>query len=243
MNTSRAGNLSKVSLKSFASAVPEAGVATFRQLMPATVEDWETGRVMPEDRLEMAAYFGRLTDQIPLLENYFAPSQGSDYMSTSVAARAPDAIVSELELVVAHREGWLEGPGGREHIEIWANAWPSSFTTRLLLAWQGREKNGLDGDAMSRIASEFPQSRRWTEWLRYQFISVDERIRLRKEAQEENEMDKAFWSGRLTAIYPNLNKENDDESGVHPEQVPLKRLVEDVALAGAGRALPNISVS
>ena len=243
MNTTHAGNLRKKSPGFFARALREAGVTTIRQSMPAAVEDWETGRERPEDWLETAAYFGRLTDQIPLLENYFAPSEGTEYTSTSVAGSAPDAIVSELELVVAHRDGRLEGPGGREQIEVWANAWPSSYTARLLLAWQGRENNGLDGDAMSRIASDFPQNRRWTEWLRYQFISVDERSRLRREAQEEDKTGKAFWSGRLTTIYPSLKKENDDDSAVHPDQVSLKRLVEDVALAGAGRALPNILVS
>ena len=243
MSMTHAGNSREISPGLLTQTDPEVGVATIRQSMPVPVGDWETGRERPEDWLETAAYFGRLTDQVPLLESYFAPFQGAEHMSTSVAARAPGAIVSELELVAAHRDGRLEGPGGREQIEVWATAWPSSYAARLLLAWQGRENNGLDGGAMSRIASEFPQNRGWTEWLRYQFISVDERSRLRREVQEEDEMEKAFWSGRLTAVYPSLKKEDDDESAVHPDQVALKRLVEDVALAGAVMALPNILIS
>ena len=83
-----------------------------------------------------------------------------------------------LKLVAAHRAGLIAESRGREHLEAWVRGCPSSYSARLLLAWQGREGNGLDREALSAIAEEFPENRRWNDWLCYGFVSSEERSRL-----------------------------------------------------------------
>ena len=97
---------------------------------------------------------------------------------------------------------------------------------------------------MSVIASEFPENRRWNDWLCYGFVPKEERSRLRQEALRNeamdgrDETDRAFWSGRLAAVYPGLKKkEEKNVDGVSCDPAALKRLLEDVAFAGADRAL------
>ena len=194
---------------------------------------------------EILAYLDRLTDQIPLLEDYFAPSEGVNGSDTTLGALHLDEITSEFELVAAHRAGLMEGSESRERLEAWASVRPSSYSARLLLAWQGREGNGMDREAMSEIKREFPKHRRWNEWLCYGFIPEEERSRLRREAKTgRDETDRAFWRGRLSAVYPDLKTEEEEiEGGVSYDPAALKRLLEDVAFAGAAQALPSVSIS
>ena len=139
----------------------------------------------------------------------------------------------------------MDGSESRERLEAWASVRPSSYSARLLLAWQGREGNGMDREAMSEIKREFPKHRRWNEWLCYGFISEEERSRLRREAKAgRDETDRTFWRGRLSAVYPDLKTEEEEiEGGVSYDRAALKRLLEDVAFAGAAQALPSVSIS
>ena len=216
-----------------------------RQPAPGQAQEREIGLESIGAGPEMVAYLDRLTDQIPLLEDYFAPSEGVNGSDTTLGALHLDEITSEFELVAAHRAGLMEGSESRERLEAWASVRPSSYSARLLLAWQGREGNGMDREAMSEIKREFPKHRRWNEWLCYGFISEEERGRLRREAKTgRDETDRTFWRGRLSAVYPDLKSEEEEiEGGVSYDPAALKRLLEDVAFAGAAQALPSVSIS
>ena len=195
---------------------------------------------------EVTAYLDRLSNQVSLLEGYFSPLDRLGTTGRTIGSPNLDEISSEVELVAAHRAGLMEGPGQREYLEAWTNGRPSSYSARLLLAWQGPEGNGLDWEAMSRIARDFPENRRWNDWLRYAFLPAEQRGKLRQETMDGDETDKAFWSGRLSSVYPDLNlQEGEDEIGsrVDCDATAFRRLLEDIALAGADRALPGISIS
>ena len=223
----------------------EADADLRRQPAPGQAQEREIGVESIGAGPEILAYLDRLTDQIPLLEDYFAPSEGVNGSDTTLGALHLDEITSEFELVAAHRAGLMEGSESRERLEAWASVRPSSYSARLLLAWQGREGNGMDREAMSEIKREFPKHRRWNEWLCYGFISEEERSRLRREAKAgRDETDRTFWRGRLSAVYPDLKTEEEEiEGGVSYDPAALKRLLEDVAFAGAAQALPSVSIS
>ena len=223
----------------------EADADLRRQPAPGQAQEREIGVESIGVGAEILAYLERLTDQIPLLEDYFAPSEGANVSDTTLGTLHLDEITSEFELVAAHRAGLMEGSESRECLEAWASVRPSSYSARLLLAWQGREGNGLDREAMSEIKREFPKNRRWNEWLCYGFVSEQERSRLRREARDgKDEADRTFWTGRLSAVYPNLKTEEEENEGeVGYDPAALKRLLEDVAFAGAVQALPSVSIS
>ena len=195
---------------------------------------------------EITAYLDRLSNQVPLLEGYFSPFDRLSKTGRTFGSPNLDEISSEVELVAAHRAGLMEDPGQREYLEAWTSGRPSSYSARLLLAWQGPEGNGLDREAMSRIARDFPENRRWNDWLRYGFLPAEQRGKLRQETMDGDDTDNAFWSGRLSSVYPDLNlQEGEDEieSRVDCDPTAFRRLLEDIALAGADRALPGISIS
>ena len=187
-------------------------------------------------------YLGRLTNHVPLLEAYFAPSASAGDAGALSGTPSPEtAPHSELALVVAHRAGRMEGPG-REYLETWARARPSSYSARLLLAWRGREGNGLDRAAMSGISADFPENRHWNKWLCYGFVSGEERGKLRQEAMNGGDGNgKTSWRERLSAVYPDLQTEGEsNEDGMGYDPAAMKRLLEDVAFAGADRTVPSI---
>ena len=194
---------------------------------------------------EISAYLDQLAAQVHLLEHYFAPSERRSGNGTTPGAQRPDEINTEFELVAAHRAGLMEGLGRSEYLESWVSARPSSYSARLLLAWQGQGDSGLNRAAMSRVARDFPERCRWNDWLRYGFITGEERNKLRGEVEDAGDKTGGtFWSGRLSAVYPNLEMEEDENDGaVRYDPVALKRLTEDVAFAGAERALPSILMS
>ena len=222
----------------------EADADLRRQPAPGQAQEREIGVESIRAGSEILAYLDRLTAQIPLLEDYFAPSEAANGSDTTLGALHLDEITSEFELVAAHRAGLMEGSESRGCLEAWASVRPSSYSARLLLAWQGREGNGLDREAMSEIKREFPKHRRWNEWLCYGFIPEQERSRLRRETRDgTDETDRTFWTGRLSAVYPDLETEEEDiEGGVSYDPAALKRLLEDVAFAGAVQALPSVSI-
>ena len=194
---------------------------------------------------EISAYLNLLADQVPLLENYYAPSERRNGNGATPGTRRLDEITSDSELVAAHRVGLMAESAGREYLEAWVRGRPSSYSARLLLAWRGREGNGLDREALSAVAEEFPENRRWNDWLRYGFVSNEDRGRLRQDARDsKDKTETTFWRGRLSAVYPDLETEEDENgSAVRYDPVALKRLLEDVAFAGAERALPSVWIS
>ena len=189
-------------------------------------------------------YLGRLMDQVPLLEAYFAPSASASDAGALPGTPSPEmAPHLELALVAAHRAGRMEG-SGREYLETWVKARPLSYSARLLLAWRGREGNGLDNAAMSGISADFPENHHWNKWLCYGFVSGEERGKLRREAMNGGDGNgKTSWRGRLSAVYPDLQTEGEsNEDGMSYDPVAMKRLLEDVAFAGADRTVPSIPI-
>ena len=204
----------------------------------------ETGGDGGESESAISAYLDRLTAQVPLLETYFAPSASAGDADAMLETPSPDtAPRSEIELVAKHRAGRMEG-SGREYLETWVKARPSSYSARLLLAWRGREGNGLDGAAMSRISSDFPENHHWNKWLCYGFASGEERGKLQREAMNGgNGNGETSWWGRLSAVYPDLQTEEEsNEDGMRYDPIAMKRLLEDVAFAGADRTVPGIPI-
>ena len=198
------------------------------------------------DRMDSAirTYLGRLTNQVPLLEAYFAPSASAGDAGAMLETPSPEtALPSELALVAAHRAGRMEG-SGREYLETWVKVRPSSYSARLLLAWRGREGNGLDDTAMSGISADFPENHHWNKWLRYGFVSGEERGKLRREAMNGGGGNGGTsWRGRLSAVYPDLQTEGEsNEDGMSHDPAAMRRLLEDVAFADADRTVPGIPI-
>ena len=134
----------------------------------------------------------------------------------------------------------MDGSDSREALRHWAEVHPASYSARLLLAWRGVESGGLDKAAMRAIDEEFPEHRRWNEWLCYGFASREQRAQLRRRAgigQDHNAT--APWN-RLLAPYPGFLNHTDDEV-VSFDGTALKRLLEDVAFAAAEPAVPRVA--
>ena len=204
----------------------------------------ETGRDGGWSESAISAYLDRLTAQVPLLETYFAPSASAgDADAIAVTPSSDTALHSDLALVAAHRAGRMEG-SGREYLKTWVKARPSSYSARLLLAWRGREGNGLDRAAMSGISSNFPENHHWNKWLCYGFASGEERGKLQREAMNGGDGNgKTSWQGRLSAVYPDLQTEEESNvDGMRYDPSAMKRLLEDVAFASADRAVPGIAI-
>ena len=241
--------------------------ATWNQRESRHAEETGGGATALDADPAILAYFNRLTEQRPLLEACFAPTATGAVTGTASDPSRPDevrsdspagvslalstpeapepaaAIFPEIALVAAHRAGRLEGQE-RERLRTWVKVRPSSYSARLLSAWRGQEGNGLDREAMSGIAADFPEHRRWNEWLSYPFASEEQRRGLReRESHPEDPNGKAFWSGRLSNVYPDLKAESQVHGGT-PSYDPaaMRRLLEDVALACADRSLPSISI-
>ena len=103
---------------------------------------------------------------------------------------------------------------------------------------------------MSKIADEFPEHRRWNNWLCYGFAGAEKRNVIRQEERDsisraahdgDDKIDATFWAGRLVAVYPELKTTEDDaHDDASYDSAALRRLLEDVAFAGADRALPSV---
>ena len=222
----------------------ETDAATEGRPAPEQAREQEAGHGNGGVGSAISAYLDHLAAQVPLLETYFAPSaSASDAGAMPGTAGPGTAPHSELELVAAHRAGMMEG-SGREHLDTWVKARPSSYSARLLLAWRGQEGNGLDRAAMSGISSDFPENRHWNKWLCYGFASVEERGRLRQEAMNGGDGNGGTsWWGRLIAVYPDLKTNGEDQEGeMDHDPAAMRRLLEDVAFAGADRTVPSIPI-
>ena len=222
----------------------ETDAATEGRPAPEQAREQEAGHGNGGVGSAISAYLDHLAAQVPLLETYFAPSaSASDAGAMPGTAGPGTAPHSELELVAAHRAGMMEG-SGREHLETWVKARPSSYSARLLLAWRGQEGNGLDKAAMSGISSDFPENRHWNKWLCYGFASGEERGKLRREAMNGGDGNGGTsWWGRMIAVYPDLKTNGEDQEGeMDHNPTAMRRLLEDVAFAGADRTVPSIPI-
>ena len=222
----------------------ETDAATVGRPAPEQAREQETGHGNGGVESAISAYLDRLAAQVPLLETYFAPSASAIDAGAMPGTAGPDtAPHSELELVAAHRAGMMEG-SRREHLDTWVKARPSSYSARLLLAWRGQEGNGLDRAAMSGISSDFPENHHWNKWLCYGFVSGEERGKLQREAMNGGDGNGGTsWRGRLIAVYPDLKTNGEDQEGeMDHDPVGMRRLLEDVAFAGADRTVPSIPI-
>ena len=222
----------------------ETDAATEGRPAPEQAREQEAGHGNGGVGSAISAYLDHLAAQVPLLETYFAPSaSASDAGAMPGTAGPGTAPHSELELVAAHRAGMMEG-SGREHLKTWVKARPSSYSARLLLAWRGQEGNGLDKAAMSGISSDFPENRHWNKWLCYGFASGEERGKLRREAMNGGDGNGGTsWWGRMIAVYPDLKTNGEDQEGeIDHDPAAMRRLLEDVAFAGADRTVPSIPI-
>ena len=222
----------------------ETDAATEGRPAPEQAREQEAGHGNGGVGSAISAYLDHLAAQVPLLETYFAPSaSASDAGAMPGTAGPGTAPHSELELVAAHRAGMMEG-SGRGHLKTWVKARPSSYSARLLLAWRGQEGNGLDRAAMSGISSDFPENHHWNKWLCYGFASGEERGKLRWEAMNGGDGNGGTsWWGRLIAVYPDLKTNGEDQEGeMDHDPAAMRRLLEDVAFAGADRTVPSIPI-
>ena len=215
-----------------------------RLAAPGQAEEQEIGGDGGGMESAIRTYLGRLMNQVPLLAAYFAPSASASAAGAMLETPSLEtALPSELALVAAHRAGRMEG-SGREYLETWVKARPLSYSARLLLAWRGGEGNGLDDAVMSGISADFPENRHWNKWLCYGFVSGEERGKLRREAMNGGDGNgKTSWRERLSAVYPDLQTEGESNGdGMSHDPVAMKRLLEDVAFAGADRTVPSIPI-
>ena len=168
-----------------------------------------------------------LSNRAILLQRYFAPEE----VLLASESQDPQSPTSELELIVACRTGsWRFR---NEALESWLSARPASYSLRLLALSRGINGNGPDREEFARVQSAFPEHQHWNRWLGYAFAVPGERTELRQEAR-----DQEYWGGRLSAIYPGLDVPYS--RSVATESGPLRRLFEDVALANADAALPQL---
>ena len=97
--------------------------------------------------------------------------------------------------------------------------------------WSGTESGRPDSAALSAIEREFPEHREWNEMLSCGFRAPDEGCGLPPNGTK---------CGRLVAVYPNLFKEQPD-APARFDSAAWRRLMEDIAFAGAERAVPSIA--
>ena len=224
--------------QSFASlrtrGVPEHASTTQSRQTAQAVDETASAWFRNEDLSAVTTFLGELKRRTPWIKLFFAmPVSG---------ARPPHGVHdmdrSEVALVAAHRAGLMDGSDNRAALCYWAEVHPSSYSARLLLAWRGVESGGLNKAAMRAIAEDFPEHRRWNEWLCYGFASREQRAKLRERAGVEHDNGTA---SRLLAPYPGFLNQHDDEV-VSFDGTALRRLLEDVAFAAAERAVPSIAI-
>ena len=213
----------------------------------STTQSRQTGQAVDETGIEwdrngslsaVTAFLDELKRRTPWITLFFA----LPVSDTRPPLGVQDMDTSEVALVAAHRAGLMQGLDSRVRLCDWLEVHPSSYSARLLLAWQGGDSGGLDKAAIRAIDDEFPEHRRWNEWLCYGFASREQRARLRQHAGiGENDNGTASWTSRLLAPYPRFLSEHDDEA-VGFDGTALRRLLEDVAFAAAERAVPSIAL-
>jgi len=179
------------------------------------------------------SFLALLRDQGPMIQAYFAGT------SPAPGELSVKAGTSEIALVAAHRVGRLDGEG-RALLEDWVGLRPQSFAARLLLAVNAAGTS-LDQDALNTIGRDFPDHRRWVDPLRLAFQPPEERrAYLSGLESSRGPQDKRLWDGRIEAVFPGLRGDSE-RPGVNPEA--LRRLMEDIALAEAARAVPSVALA
>jgi Flp pilus assembly protein TadD len=120
---------------------------------------------------------------------------------------------------------------------------PGSYSLRILEAY-GRWRSTGQGSFTAEVAAlgnEFPHMRNWNDSLRIHELNTGRRLELMKGGlSRQGENEDAFWSGRLLAIYPELDKRKADAVSEQSKQVAFERLVADVAIACAARSEPRV---
>ena len=213
----------------------------------STTRSRQTGQAVDETGIEwdrngslsaVTAFLDELKRRTPWIMLFFTSPVGG----TPPRHGVQEMDASEIALVAAHRAGLMDGSDRRETLYDWVEVHPSSYSARLLLAWQGVESGGPDKAAIRAIDDEFPEHHRWNEWLSYAFVSREQRSQIRHNAGiGERDNGSTSWTSRLLAAYPGLLKEHDDEV-VSFDATALRRLFEDVAFAAAERAVPSIAL-
>ena len=159
---------------------PDAKYATFH-LEETSKELWFVGDnapfrvygVLGESKIEprVRHFVELLARRTTLLESYFAPStNGWNDAAAGSANRQRDQVTSEFELVVACRAGRGQRRDDDGLLDSWARVRPASYSMRLLLLSRAVEADGLHREEFSRIETEFPEHRSWSQWLSYAFI-------------------------------------------------------------------------
>ena len=213
----------------------------------STTRSRQTGQAVDETGIEwdrngslsaVTAFLDELKRRTPWIMLFFTSPVGG----TPPRHGVQEMDASEIALVAAHRAGLMDGSDRRETLYDWVEVHPSSYSARLLLAWQGVQSGGPDKAAIRAIDDEFPEHHRWNEWLSYAFVSREQRSQIRHNAGiGERDNGSTSWTSRLLAAYPGLLKEHDDEV-VSFDATALRRLFEDVAFAAAERAVPSIAL-
>ena len=185
----------------------------------------------------VATYLSGLQDRTNLMEQFFAPSENG--LATPHRAISGSGT-SELALVAAHRAGLLDGAERREELLTWVAVRPSSYSARLLLVWRGDASDGLDRAAMNAIEKEFPEHHEWNERLRYAFNSRETGEFHQGAVSNGSASGSDPWASRLLAVYPSHMAEGND-AAMSVEAAAWRRLMEDIAFAGAERSVPYIA--
>ena len=184
----------------------------------------------------VTAYVTQLKDRTRWTELFFAPSVNGDSIKLDTLLQG--SRTSESALVVAHRAGLMDRSDHLAELRNWASVRPSSYSARLLLALH--KIDGLDTTAMRKISDDFPQHRRWNQWLCYGFATRDERNQLRLEEQGSSPLNS--WVDRLLAVYPGLRNGKED-GAASIDAVNQRRLAEEFAFAAAETAVPSFALT
>ncbi|NBC31982.1 MAG: hypothetical protein GVY13_04835 [Alphaproteobacteria bacterium] len=191
------------------------------------------------DTIELDDFLRQLFEQAPLMQSFFSGSADGNADLPEQVKNAVSGGTSELALVAADRAGLLEGPEGRALIDAWAKMRPSSYSVGLLDAAHTGNGAVLDRDKLSDLDRRFPEHKDWNDWLRLPFVHKDQRnellSKIRKPADDSGG---GFWGGRLNAVYPNLDTDEDEIIVVREA---LRRLVDDIAMAEAEPAVPSVA--
>ncbi|MBT8419530.1 MAG: hypothetical protein KJO08_01580, partial [Gammaproteobacteria bacterium] len=187
-------------------------------------------------------FLDHLKQQVALLEFYYGSDKQNDALGRALTSGG-----SELARVIA----WQRGESAP--LTLWQHTQPGSYAIRLLSAWRGDDTNPgdfpLDREMLKRLAREFPELHRRHDWLRFPFLSPEEREKIvaaaRKDAgaefKEESTPNHALWGGRLTDIYPDID-EPEKPQKVSTDIKAVRKLVADIALASTDRAVGGVAL-
>ncbi|GAB6043153.1 tetratricopeptide repeat protein [Endothiovibrio diazotrophicus] len=181
-------------------------------------------------------FLHHLEEQVSWWASYYGEESLDD-----APQRAAMSGSSDLALAIVWRQG------ERSLLESWRRVKPGSYVARLLSAW--RDDGGsvpLDPTLLEAVAEEFPEQGHYLRWLRYPVLNTSERQAVIREARREERLkpdapNRQLWSGRLASVYPNLDDPTGPDATAFDREA-LRRLVADIAIAGADRAVPAVAL-